>query len=73
MVKKSSKSKKNQPKAKISFLEIGIIALIVAVAGLGTYFVISNLKTTDYIIETNAFFAPFSAKKPKTSAILPSA
>lgn len=59
MVKKSSKSKKNQPKAKISFLEIGIIALIVAAAGLGTYFVISNLKTTDYIIETNAFFAPF--------------
>ncbi len=59
MVKKSSKFKKYQPKAKISLLEIGIIAAIVAIAGIGSYFVISNIKTADYIVETNAFFAPF--------------
>ena len=57
MVKKSSRKK--SLKSHKSLTEIIVIALIVLAAGLSTYFFVKNLKTTDYIVETNAFFAPF--------------
>ena len=46
-------------KPKKSLTEIIIIALIIIVAGISTYFFAKNIKTTDYVVETNAFFAPF--------------
>ena len=39
--------------------EIIIIGLILIAAGISTYFFVSNLETTDYVVQTNAFFAPF--------------
>ena len=39
--------------------EFVIIALIVLTVGLSTFFFVKNLEVYDYIIETNAFFAPF--------------
>ena len=39
--------------------ELIIISLIVLVVGLSTFFFIKNIEVYDYVIETNAFFAPF--------------
>ncbi len=39
--------------------EFVIIALMVLTIGLSTFFFIKNIEAYDYVIETNAFFAPF--------------
>ena len=39
--------------------EFVVIALIVLTVGLSTFFFAKNIEIHDYIIETNAFFAPF--------------
>ncbi|MBR3168871.1 amino acid ABC transporter substrate-binding protein [Candidatus Saccharibacteria bacterium] len=60
MVKKKSGSK-NIKNAKAKFplgIMLEILFLIVAIVGLGFLIVRSN-KPADYIVETNAFFAPF--------------
>ena len=36
-----------------------VIGLILILIGISTYFFISGLQFYDYIVETNAFFAPF--------------
>lgn len=52
MVKRKTKSKK-------SLTEIIVLGLIVAAAIVSTIFMMKNLKIADYVVETNAFFAPF--------------
>lgn len=39
--------------------ETVIVVLIVLVLGISTFFFVRDLKVYDYIVETNAFFAPF--------------
>lgn len=39
--------------------ELVITSLIVLAVGLSTFFFIKNIEVYDYVIETNAFFAPF--------------
>lgn len=46
-------------KKRIFSAEGVIIGFIVLVIGISTFFFIKNLKVYDYIVETNAFFAPF--------------
>ena len=46
-------------KRKVFSLKALAIGLLVAVTGVSTYFLISEIETYDYIVETNAFFAPF--------------
>ena len=46
-------------KKRIFSAEGIIIGFIVLVIGISTFFFIKNLKVYDYIVETNAFFAPF--------------
>ena len=45
--------------SKTSWVEIIIILLIIIAGMVSTYFFVTNFKTADYIVETNAFFAPF--------------
>lgn len=60
MVKKKSKQVKTlSGKIKDNLAEIIIIALIAVACGIGGFFLVKNIKTADYIVETNAFFAPF--------------
>lgn len=60
MVKKKSPQKNNLiNKTKNHLAEIIIIILIVITCGIGGFFLIKNIKTADYVVETNAFFAPF--------------
>ena len=56
MVKKSKKSKKAKFPAG---LIIEILIIIATVAGVIALFIINANKKADYIVETNAFFAPF--------------
>lgn len=56
MVKKSKKSKKAKFPAG---LIIEILIVIAMIAGVVALFVINANKKADYIVETNAFFAPF--------------
>ena len=44
---------------KLFSAEFVVIALIVLTVGLSTFFFAKNIEIHDYIIETNAFFAPF--------------
>lgn len=57
MVKKSSKRTKKSTK-KPPFIPI-ISSLVVIILIIGSVVFFNNQKTTDYIVETNAFFAPF--------------
>lgn len=61
MVNKSSKkSKKAKKTSKISKSLIGeIVLIVIAVVGVVALFIFNNNKPADYIVETNAFFAPF--------------
>ncbi|MBR0431050.1 amino acid ABC transporter substrate-binding protein [Candidatus Saccharibacteria bacterium] len=52
-------SKKKSKKKAFLDAEKIVISLIVLIIGIGTFFFIKNLRVSDYIIETNAFFAPF--------------
>ena len=36
-----------------------VVLLALAVVGVSTYFFVKDIETYDYIVETNAFFAPF--------------
>ncbi len=58
---------KRKPQLKISFIDkikdnlviiVAVFLSLVAV-GIGGFFLVKNIKTADYIVETNAFFAPF--------------
>lgn len=44
---------------KIFSLQNSIIILVIAIISISTFFLIHNIETYDYIVETNAFFAPF--------------
>lgn len=55
MVKTSRRSKWR----KIFSLQHIIVAIIIAAIGTGTFFFARSIETYDYIVETNAFFAPF--------------
>ena len=44
---------------KLFSAETIIVVLIVLVLGISTFFFVRDLKVYDYIVETNAFFAPF--------------
>lgn len=44
---------------KVFSAEGAIIGLIILMIGVSTYFFVKNLEVYDYIVETNAFFAPF--------------
>ena len=44
---------------KVFSAEGAIIGLIILIIGVSTYFFVKNLEVYDYIVETNAFFAPF--------------
>lgn len=44
---------------KIFSAPVGIGVLIVATIGISTYFFVQSIESYDYIVETNAFFAPF--------------
>lgn len=46
-------------KKKLFSAEGVIIGLIILVIGVSTFFFVRNLEVYDYIVETNAFFAPF--------------
>lgn len=60
MVKKSSKSKKFKNTKKFPVgLVIEALIMAATVAGVVALFVINANKKADYIVETNAFFAPF--------------
>ena len=57
MVKKSSKrTKKSTKKFPLVPIISSLIAIVLTIGGILFF---NNQKTTDYIIETNAFFAPF--------------
>lgn len=59
MVKKARKSKKsNANKFPMGILLEGLI-ILAAIAGVVALFIINANKKADYIVETNAFFAPF--------------
>ena len=55
MVRRSG-TKKRQ---KIPILRVLVPILTVAMIGVMTYFFVQSIETYDYIVETNAFFAPF--------------
>ena len=44
---------------KLFSVETIVVILLLVAVGLSTYFFVKNLKFYDYIVETNAFFAPF--------------
>lgn len=44
---------------KLFSAETIVVGLIVLVIGISTFFFVRNLEIYDYIVETNAFFAPF--------------
>lgn len=44
---------------KIFSVRTGIVLLVLAVLGISTYFFVQSIESYDYIVETNAFFAPF--------------
>lgn len=44
---------------KLFSAETIVVGLIVLVVGISTFFFVRNLEIYDYIVETNAFFAPF--------------
>lgn len=44
---------------KIFSFRTGITLLTIAVVGVSTYFFVQGIESYDYIVETNAFFAPF--------------
>ena len=52
------RSKNGKWRGILSWPKVAAI-LIVAVIGVMTYFFIQSIETYDYIVETNAFFAPF--------------
>lgn len=60
MVKKSTKSRKKKNNKKFPW---GVLAealiIVAAIAGVIALFIINANKKADYIVETNAFFAPF--------------
>ena len=60
MVKKntSSKNKNNCGKLKIPLI-IVVVLLIVSAIGCALFASLNNVNSADYIVETNAFFAPF--------------
>ena len=51
-----SKSKKWQ---KVFAMRVWMPILVVTVMGVMTYFFVQSIETYDYVVETNAFFAPF--------------
>ena len=60
MVKKTSKSSKKKNTKKFpTGLVVEILIILVAIAGVVALFIINNNKKADYVVETNAFFAPF--------------
>ncbi len=60
MVKKASKSRKKKNAKKFpTGLVVEILIIIAAIAGVVALFIINANKKADYIVETNAFFAPF--------------
>ena len=60
MVKKSTKSRKNKNSKKIPMGLIAEILIVIAmITGVVALFIFNNNKKADYIVETNAFFAPF--------------
>ena len=60
MVKKASKSRKKKNLKKIpTGLVVEILIILAAIAGVVALFIINANKKADYIVETNAFFAPF--------------
>lgn len=60
MVKKAHKSKKskNTKKFPVGIL-LEVLIILAAIAGVVALFIINANKKADYIVETNAFFAPF--------------
>ena len=60
MVKKSTKSSKKKNNKKFpTGLILEILIVIATIAGVVALFIINANKKADYIVETNAFFAPF--------------
>ncbi len=67
MVKKSSAKKaqpkktsvKKAPQKSFPWAEVIIVGLIVAICGFSLFVLVNNAQKTDYVVETNAFFAPF--------------
>lgn len=60
MVKKSGKSRKNKNAKKFPVgLILEILIVLAMIAGVVALFIFNNNKKADYIVETNAFFAPF--------------
>ncbi|MBR3270111.1 amino acid ABC transporter substrate-binding protein [Candidatus Saccharibacteria bacterium] len=60
MVKKSTKSSKKKNNKKFpAGLIIEILIVLASIAGVIALFIINANKKADYIVETNAFFAPF--------------
>lgn len=60
MVKKTTKSKKSKSIKKFpTGIIVEILIILAAIAGVIALFVINANKKADYIVETNAFFAPF--------------
>ncbi len=60
MVKKASKSRKKKNAKKFpTGLVVEILIIIAAIVGVVALFIINANKKADYIVETNAFFAPF--------------
>lgn len=60
MGKKASKSRKTKNTKKFPIgLFVECLIVLAAIAGVVALFIINNSKKADYIVETNAFFAPF--------------
>lgn len=55
MVRRSRRSKWR----KVFSLRNGMIVLSLIILGVSTYFFAQSIETFDYVVETNAFFAPF--------------
>lgn len=54
-----AKRSKHSVWRKIFSVRTGIVLLVLAVLGISTYFFVQSIESYDYIVETNAFFAPF--------------
>ncbi len=54
-----TKRSKHSVWRKIFSVRTGIVLLVLAVLGISTYFFVQSIESYDYIVETNAFFAPF--------------
>ena len=52
------RSKNSKWRRVFSWPKVAVV-LIVAAIGVMTYFFVQSIETYDYIVETNAFFAPF--------------